>query len=87
MCQHHGHLGELHFQRMLRWGDYKYVAHLRDTDELYDLKADPYELTNRIDDPAMADVLAEMRRRLARRMVEHDDNAPFAQGLRSGKLE
>jgi len=87
MCQHHGHLGELRFQRMLRWGDCKYVAHLRDSDELYDLKADPYELTNRIDDPAMADVLAEMRRRLARRMIEHDDNAPFAQGLRSGKLE
>jgi len=85
MCEHHGH-GHHAFQRLLRWRNYKYVAHLTDIDELYDLAKDPYELRNLIDDPSMADVLREMRDRLARWMAEHDDDAPFAQGLRSSKL-
>ncbi|MEO2047893.1 MAG: sulfatase/phosphatase domain-containing protein [Pirellulales bacterium] len=34
--------------------------------ELYDLKADPHELDNRIDDPAYANVLADLEKRLKR---------------------
>jgi arylsulfatase A-like enzyme len=47
-----------------RFGDIKYGFNFGGTDELYDLSADPYELDNRIDDPAYADVLADMRRRM-----------------------
>ena len=42
LCQHHGH-GHPCFQRMLRHGSYKYVAHLDDRDELYDLARDPWD--------------------------------------------
>ncbi len=35
-------------------GDRKLAVHLLDTDELYDRTDDPYELRNRIDDPALA---------------------------------
>jgi arylsulfatase A-like enzyme len=35
-----------------------------DPDELYDLRADPFEQHNLADDPAYAEVLAEMKRRL-----------------------
>ena len=35
---------------MCRTQDYKYVRRLYGSDELYDLKAGPMELTNRIDD-------------------------------------
>jgi N-sulfoglucosamine sulfohydrolase len=34
----------------------------RDREELYDLEADPHETTNRIDDPALADVAERLRR-------------------------
>ncbi len=40
--------------------------------ELYDLVADPHELDNRIDDPAFADVLADLEKRMKRLKKEHD---------------
>ena len=49
---------------MCRTRDYKYVRRLYEQDELYDLRADPGELHNRIDDPALADVLAQLKERL-----------------------
>ena len=67
---------------MLRWRDYKYVAHLDDTHELYDLHQDPYELKNRINDPALADVARQLRERIIAWMDDHDDDAPDAQTLR-----
>jgi len=42
-------------------------------EQLYDLVFDPNETNNRAADPAMADVLAEMRGRLARWMQDTDD--------------
>jgi N-sulfoglucosamine sulfohydrolase len=42
-------------------------------EELYDLVFDPSEAANRADDPAYADVLAELRARLEGWMVETDD--------------
>ena len=80
MCQHHGH-GHPAFQRLLLWDRYKHVAHLDDRDELYDLAADPHELHNRIDDPALAGVLAQMRDRLARQMAACDDDGDDARKL------
>ena len=80
MCQHHGH-GHPAFQRLLYWDRYKLVAHLDDRDELYDLKSDPHELRNRIDDPALGDVLREARERLARQMAACEDDGDDARRL------
>lgn len=41
---------------MCRTTNYKYVRRLYEQDELYDLRDDPDELHNRIDDPALASV-------------------------------
>ena len=37
---------------------------LYEADELYDLRDDPAELNNRIDDPSLSDVLAQLKERL-----------------------
>ena len=63
----------LHTQRMIRRGDLKYVFNAGDVDELYDLAADPAELTNRIDDPGCAAALKEMREALSAWMRAHED--------------
>jgi arylsulfatase A-like enzyme len=83
MLEHHGHYREVHFQRQLRCGRYKYVAHLNDRDELYDLSQDPYELVNLAGLSRMQGVLTEMRERLHRQMAFHDDDSPWAQQLES----
>lgn len=82
MLESHGHIGEYVFQRMLRWREWKYVAHLDDRDELYDLQTDPYELTNRIDDPALNEVRQEVQDRLVCQMEQTGDDAPDAVRLR-----
>jgi len=43
---------------------------------LYDLEADPHERTNRVADPAYADVRRELAARLKRRMVEAGEAEP-----------
>ena len=60
-------------QRMLRWRNYKYVYNAADWDELYDLDSDPYEMANRINDPALADIAIECRKRLLRNIQESKD--------------
>jgi arylsulfatase A-like enzyme len=53
----------------VRGDRYKYIEHLEsnaDKFELYDLKKDPKEMRNLIDDPAHAQVLSDMKRRLQR---------------------
>ena len=62
-----------HFSRA-RWGhpptycairstDYMYVDYLVGEDELYDVRQDPYELNNRISDPALSDELNRLKQR------------------------
>jgi len=63
MCETHGHM-ENHIGRMIVTERYKYIANQGQMDELYDLKNDPYELVNLINDPAYKDVLSEMKTRL-----------------------
>jgi arylsulfatase A-like enzyme len=50
----------------IRTPRYKYVEHRSGEQELYDLAADPFELTSRHADPALAELKAELARRLAR---------------------
>ena len=49
---------------MCRTRNYKYVRRHYETDELYDLREDPGELHNLIDDPAYAGILLELRERM-----------------------
>ncbi len=61
---------------MVRTQTHKYVYRLYERDELYDLSADPAELHNVIDDPAYADVLTELQRRMLRWQMETGDFTP-----------
>jgi arylsulfatase A-like enzyme len=61
---------------MCRMRDFKYVRRLYEPDELYDLGADPQELVNRADDPALADVLARLTDRMLTFYQETCDVVP-----------
>ena len=64
-------------RKMVRTREWKYVHDpLGDLDELYDLSADPWELENVAADPSRADVLAEMRLRLADWSIATEDSPP-----------
>jgi len=83
MLQHHGHYGESHLQRQLRYKNYKYVAHLNDKEELYDIVQDPYELENLVELSHAKDILTDMRNRLRHQMMLHDDHSSQAEALLS----
>ena len=61
--------------RMIRTRDFKFNRYIRHGEELYDLKNDPHELNNLVNDPEFADVKAELSRKLDRWIRENDD--PF----------
>ena len=61
---------------MCRTRTHKLVMRLYESDELYDLAADPRELDNRIDDAALAGVRAALTDRLARFALETGDVVP-----------
>ena len=61
---------------MCRTEDFKYVRRLYEQDELYDLRADPGELHNRIDDPALAGELARLRERMLDFFLQTGDVVP-----------
>ncbi len=49
---------------MCRTHDFKYIRRLYEEDELYDLRHDPQEIRNLIDDPAYADVILRLKERM-----------------------
>jgi arylsulfatase A-like enzyme len=53
-------------QRIVWHGRHKYIFNAYDVDELYDLEADPHEMTNLAGDPAYDELLAEMAARMWR---------------------
>ncbi|MCP4750362.1 MAG: sulfatase-like hydrolase/transferase [Proteobacteria bacterium] len=61
---------------MCRTQTHKYVRRLYEKDELYDLEKDPRELRNRIDDPEYAEVLAQLKERMAEWYLETCDVVP-----------
>ena len=66
-------------RKMVRTRDWKYVHDPMEgtgEDELYDLKEDPWELRNAVGDPANADILADLRLRLADWSIGSEDGLP-----------
>ena len=80
-CQHHGAFRVEHFQRLLRTGNWKYVAHLDDYDELYDLERDPCELRNLSVEPECGDVLRRLGDELVAEMERTGDDGVDARAL------
>ncbi|WP_320781778.1 sulfatase-like hydrolase/transferase [Streptomyces sp. CRN 30] len=73
LAEFHGH----HFpypQRMLREERYKLVVNPESVNELYDLDADPHELSNRYTHPEFEAVRRRMMRRLYDLLRERGDN-------------
>ena len=61
---------------MCRTKQFKYVRRMYESDELYNLRSDPAELHNRIDDPELADVLADLKEQLLSFYLETADVVP-----------
>jgi len=59
--------------RMIRHGHWKYVFYAAGTDELYDLKQDPWEVTNLIDRPEHQPKLKELQMLLLQSMTDSND--------------
>ena len=59
----HGHQVP-YCQRSIRTETHKYIFNAPEMDELYDLAADPHEMTNVAADPAVGTVLGDLRARL-----------------------
>ena len=72
----------LYTQRSIRTADWLYVWNMTDVDELYDVRSDPGQKTNRIDDASLAATVAELRLKLYVELKRRDD--PFA---RTGWLD
>ncbi len=67
---------------MCRTKDYKYVYRLYERDQLFDLRADPDERHNRINDPSLDTVKRELQERTMRFLVETADHVPWDTDLR-----
>jgi len=62
---------------MCRTKEFKYVRRLYESDELYDLRKDPQELDNRIDDPSLSGELLKLRERMLTFYQETCDVVPW----------
>ncbi len=67
---------------MIRMGKLKYTMRLYERDTLYDLELDSHEQTNRIDDPAYAERLSQLRARLLVWYQQTADWVPNRKDLR-----
>lgn len=74
---------EAHAKGIMMRGDrYKYVSRTLGPDELYDLEEDPGETRNRIDDPALADVVTRMRFDMLKWLEATADVVPYEEDQR-----
>ena len=73
MCETFGCYKREFPQRMLRWKNYKYIAHDHDLDEFYDLEKDPFELHNLICEKSCRDLVKEVERRLKDSVKQYEN--------------
>ncbi|WP_437629334.1 sulfatase-like hydrolase/transferase [Clostridium paraputrificum] len=67
---------------MIRMGDVKYIMRLYEKDELYNLKDDPMEINNLIDNPEYKETVLNMKERLLKFYMETSDFVPNKRDLR-----
>ena len=67
---------------MVRTATHKYVRRLYESDELYDLVADPGERHNRIADPALRETLLSLKERMLTFFLETGDVVPHQPDMR-----
>ncbi len=72
MCETHGHW-IIHVGRLIVTDRYKYIWNEEDMDELYDLKEDPFELKNLINNNEYTDLLTNMKTRLKKWRLKTGD--------------
>jgi len=73
MLESNGYVQQNYLGRILITDHFKYVSNRGDTDELYDYRKDPYEMANLVHDDACAEVVDEMKARLARWRQQTED--------------
>jgi len=67
---------------MIRSKRWKYIRRLYDTDELYDLRNDPDEVNNLIDDPSLTRVCDKLADVMLNWFIETGDQVPWCWDLR-----
>lgn len=67
---------------MCRTKTCKYVKRLYESDEFYDLRNDPKEVHNRINDPAYQEIIESMKERLLTHYLDTCDVVPFEKDVR-----
>lgn len=73
-CEFHGsHMG-LYSMRLLTTPTHAYTYHTNDIDELYDRRADPWQLTNLVHAPNHAATLAALKREMVAWMAATNDH-------------
>lgn len=70
ICDHFGHSGDISFQKILYLDGWKYVSVWGDDDELYCLDEDPFEMNNRLGDPAISERQSVMREMIIDHITE-----------------
>ncbi|MBR6007755.1 MAG: sulfatase-like hydrolase/transferase, partial [Clostridia bacterium] len=77
----------LYSARAIRTKTHKYVWNLTDTDELYDLTSDPGEKNNLIHAPEMAELVAELRKKLYEELIAQKDRFAGNEWMKRQLLE
>ena len=77
----------LYTTRAIRTKRYKYVWNLTDTDEFYDLEADPGEKNNLIARPDAQETIHTLRRKLYEMLMETGDRFAGSQWMKRQLLE
>ncbi|MBR5501907.1 MAG: sulfatase-like hydrolase/transferase [Oscillospiraceae bacterium] len=83
IVEEHGEIRIDQYQRLLVEGDMRYIAHLDEVDEFYNLAADPYQSRNLLFDVAYAESIALCRAHLLEELDAIGDTNDNAQKLRA----